>query len=68
MQLATHRDQLITMLAEAAEIEHCLMCTYLYAVFSLKQSVDEDLVGSNRTTDGEQANEHTAKQNKRYCR
>lgn len=32
------------MLAEAAEIEHCLMCTYLYAAFSLKQSVDEDLL------------------------
>ena len=31
------------MLAEAAEIEHCLMCTYLYAAFSLKQSADEDL-------------------------
>jgi len=40
---ATHRDQLIGMLAEAAEIEHCLMCTYLYAVFSLKQHLDEDL-------------------------
>lgn len=40
---ATHRDQLINMLAEAAEIEHCLMCTYLYAVFSLKQHADEDL-------------------------
>jgi CDGSH-type Zn-finger protein/uncharacterized Fe-S cluster protein YjdI len=40
---ATHRDQLISMLAEAAEIEHCLMCTYLYAVFSLKQHADEDL-------------------------
>ena len=44
MQPATHRDQLITMLAEAAEIEHCLMCTYLYAAFSLKQGVDEDLL------------------------
>ncbi len=32
------------MLAEAAEIEHCLMCSYLYAAFSLKQSVDEDLL------------------------
>lgn len=40
---ATHRDQLISMLAEAAEIEHCLMCTYLYAAFSLKQHADEDL-------------------------
>ncbi len=44
MQPATHRDQLITMLAEAAEIEHCLMCTYLYAASSLKQGVDEDLL------------------------
>lgn len=43
MQPATHRDQLAGMLAEAAEIEHCLMCTYLYAAFSLKRSVDEDL-------------------------
>jgi CDGSH-type Zn-finger protein/uncharacterized Fe-S cluster protein YjdI len=43
MRPATHRDQLISMLAEAAEIEHCLMCTYLYAVFSLKQDADEDL-------------------------
>ena len=42
MQAATHRDQLIGMLAEAAEIEHCLMCTYLYAAFSLKQGVGED--------------------------
>ncbi len=43
MTPAAHRDQLVAMLAEAAEIEHCLMCTYLYAAFSLKQSVDEDL-------------------------
>ena len=41
---ATHRDQLISMLAEAAEIEHCLMCTYLYAAFSLKQDAGEDLL------------------------
>jgi uncharacterized SAM-dependent methyltransferase len=40
LQPATHRDQLITMLAEAAEIEHCLMCTYLYAAFSLTASFD----------------------------
>ncbi|NNG21974.1 ferritin-like domain-containing protein [Telluria aromaticivorans] len=44
MNPATHRDQLISMLAEAAEIEHCLMCTYLYAAFSLKQGLDEDLL------------------------
>lgn len=44
MAVATHRDQLISMLAEAAEVEHCLMCSYLYAAFSLKQSLDEDLL------------------------
>lgn len=41
---ATHRDQLISMLAEAAEIEHCLMCSYLYAAFSLKRGSDEGLL------------------------
>jgi CDGSH-type Zn-finger protein/uncharacterized Fe-S cluster protein YjdI len=30
-------------LYEAAELEHNLMCTYLYAAFSLKQGVDEGL-------------------------
>jgi Ferritin-like len=44
MKAATHRAQLVGLLAEAAEIEHCLMCTYLYAAFSLKRSADEDLL------------------------
>ena len=35
------REQLWGLLAEAAEIEHHLMCCYLYAYFSLKDSVDE---------------------------
>ena len=43
MTPASHRAQLVGMLAEAAEIEHCLMCTYLYAAFSLKQHADEGL-------------------------
>lgn len=37
------REQLIYLLAEAAEIEHGLMCSYLYAAWSLKQSVAEGL-------------------------
>ena len=37
------REQLIYLLTEAAEIEHGLMCTYLYAGWSLKRSVDEQL-------------------------
>jgi hypothetical protein len=36
-----HRDALIYMLSEAAELEHAIMCQYLYAAFSLKTSVDE---------------------------
>ena len=35
------REQLIYLLTEAAEIEHGLMCTYLYAGWSLKQSAAE---------------------------
>lgn len=31
-----NREQVIAMLSEAAEVEHTLMCCYLYAVFSLK--------------------------------
>ncbi|MDG2526564.1 ferritin-like domain-containing protein [Stenotrophomonas sp. HITSZ_GD] len=39
----TSREQLWGLLAEAAEIEHHLMCCYLYAAFSLKEHADEDL-------------------------
>jgi CDGSH-type Zn-finger protein/uncharacterized Fe-S cluster protein YjdI len=38
-----NREQLLGLLAEAAEIEHNLMCCYLYAAFSLKQSEAEGL-------------------------
>jgi len=31
------REELIYLLAEAAAIEHNLMCTYLYAAWSLKR-------------------------------
>jgi hypothetical protein len=37
------RESLLHGLYEAAEIEHNLMCTYLYAAFSLKSGVDEGL-------------------------
>ncbi len=37
------REQLIYLLTEAAEIEHGLMCTYLYAGWSLKRGVEEQL-------------------------
>ena len=38
-----HREPLIYMLCAAAELEHALMCEYLFAAFTLKRSVDEGL-------------------------
>src|SRR5262245_47809529 len=38
-----NREQLITLLTEAAEIEHGLMCCYLYAAFSLKAGDESGL-------------------------
>ena len=42
--IVNDREQLIYLLTEAAEIEHGLMCSYLYANWSLKESIDEGLV------------------------
>src|ERR1700738_454 len=38
-----HPEGLIFMLCEGAELEHGIMCQYLYAAFSLKQIEDEGL-------------------------
>jgi CDGSH-type Zn-finger protein/truncated hemoglobin YjbI len=38
-----HREELIYMLGEAAELEHGVMCQYLFAAFSLKQSSSEGM-------------------------
>lgn len=35
------REELLFLLAEAAEFEHAVMCSYLYAGMSLKRSLDE---------------------------
>jgi hypothetical protein len=37
------REELVYLLGEASELEHGLLCEYLYAQFSLKRSVDEGL-------------------------
>ena len=37
------REALLGALYEAAELEHNLMCTYLYAAFSLRQGRSEGL-------------------------
>ena len=43
-----HREALIYMLCEAAELEHGIMCQYLYAAFSLKEPGDEGLAGAEQ--------------------
>jgi CDGSH-type Zn-finger protein/truncated hemoglobin YjbI len=43
-----HREALIYMLCEAAELEHGIMCQYLYAAFSLKQAEDEGLTAAEQ--------------------
>jgi CDGSH-type Zn-finger protein/truncated hemoglobin YjbI len=50
--LIEHREALIYMLCEAAELEHAIMCQYLFAAFSLKQSTDEGITkGQLRAVD-----------------
>jgi hypothetical protein len=44
--LTVTRDLLIHRLHEAAELEHSLMCSYLYAAFSLKQGSAEGLTSA----------------------
>lgn len=36
-----HGEALVYMICAAAELEHALMCEYLFAAFSLKESRDE---------------------------
>jgi hypothetical protein len=38
-----HREALISLLHQAAELEHGLSCVYLFAAFSLKESADDAL-------------------------
>ncbi len=41
-----NRDHLLHVLAEAAELEHNILCTYLYAAFSLKREQSEGLTAA----------------------
>jgi hypothetical protein len=45
------REQLLAWLGEAAEIEHQLMCCYLYAMFTLKRSGEDLSVEEQRAVD-----------------
>ena len=40
------REELIYMLCEASELEHMIMCEYLFAAFSLKHDVSEGLTAA----------------------
>ena len=40
---AVSREKIMHAPYEAGEIEHCLMCTYRYAAFSLRDGEDEGL-------------------------
>ena len=44
----TDREKLLHALYEAAELEHNLMCTYLYAAFSLRAYEDDGLTAEER--------------------
>jgi hypothetical protein len=41
--VVAHREQLWWLLAEAAQLEHMIMCEYLYAEFSLKDGSGDGL-------------------------
>jgi Ferritin-like len=43
--VVANREDLWSLLAEAAQLEHMIMCQYLYAEFSLKTGTDEGLSG-----------------------
>jgi hypothetical protein len=43
------REELVYLLGEACELEHGLLCEYLYAQFSLKRSLEEGLTAEQLT-------------------
>lgn len=43
--MVAHREHLWWLLAEAAQLEHMIMCQYLFAEFTLKQGTGEGLTG-----------------------
>ena len=45
-----HREELIYMLCQAAELEHGIMIQYLFAAYSLKQGADEGLTAAQLET------------------
>lgn len=50
------RDELLHLLTEAAQFEHTVICTYLYAQWSLKKDLDEGITAATPFGTGQ----HTA--------
>ena len=46
MKVTSQREDLLYLLNQAAELEHGLACSYLFAAFSLKNSAEEGLTGN----------------------
>ena len=62
-----HREALIYMLCEAAELEHGIMCQYLFAAFSLKQDDGEGLTEDSREPSGAGASGYRTSRPRRCC-
>ena len=43
--VVAHREDVWWLLSEAAQLEHMIMCQYLFAAFSLKQGTHEGQIG-----------------------
>ena len=50
--IVEHREHLWYLLAEAAQVEHLIMCQYLYASFSLKAGPEDGLTAEQATAVG----------------
>lgn len=49
------RDELLYLLTEAAQFEHTVMCTYLYAQWGLKKDLDEGITAATPFGTGQYA-------------
>jgi hypothetical protein len=47
--VVSNREHLWWLLTEAAQLEHMIMCGYLFAQFSLKDGIDEGMTSTQAT-------------------
>jgi hypothetical protein len=62
-----HREALIYILCQAAELEHGIMAQYLFAAFSLKQSTAEDLSDAEAAPCSAGVGRSCTSPRRRYC-